>query len=415
MKDRPRLRETLTPETLRVRGWTVPGSIVRRGNSYALKVYAGRDNGKKRDRWLTFRTRMEAEAAQRELASHTLAHAAGIGIYGSPRERLGPYLEDWCKRQKPRLAPKTHLWYEEIARQVRQDLLGTVQLGRLTPRALESYYARKQASGLSQTTVLHHHRLLHTALQAAERQDLILKNPAATAEAPRRARVRLEVWTEAQTLLFLSEAKVRSPYYPLYLFLVGTGVRIGEALGLCWQDLALGDGTAYIAQALQRPPGGGYTLREPKTANSRRTIALPSEVVEELRRLRAVQDAEKERRGVCAGGARCDRARCMRWHALDLVFCRRTGKPLHDNNIRQRDLRTLCTTLGLPFARALHNFRHAHATYLLQRGISVKVVQERLGHGAAAFTLATYGHVLQGMQTSAAQAVSAMLREASLR
>jgi len=71
--------------------------------------------------------------------------------------------------------------------------------------------------------------------------------------------------------------------------------------------------------------------------------------------------------------------------------------------------------LSLPSHRALHNFRHAHAPYLLQRGISVNVVQERLGHGAAAFTLSTYGHVLQGMQAGAAQAVSAMLREAAPR
>jgi integrase len=170
-----------------------------------------------------------------------------------------------------------------------------------------------------------------------------------------------------------------------------------------------------ILQALQRPPGGGYTLREPKSAHSRRTITLPAEVVEELRRLRAVQDAEKKRRGLCAEGIRCTRPRYKRWHAFDLVFCRAGGKPLHDNNIRQRDLRPLCTTLGLPFARALHNFRHAHATYLLQRGISVKVVQERLGHGAAAFTLSAYGHVLQGMQAGAALAVSAMLREAAPR
>jgi integrase len=66
--------------------------------------------------------------------------------------------------------------------------------------------------------------------------------------------------------------------------------------------------------------------------------------------------------------------------------------------------------LGLPYRPALHNLRHGHATMLLQRGISVKVVQERLGHGAAAFTLSTNGHVLANMQTQAAEAVSAMLR-----
>ena len=58
---------------------------------------------------------------------------------------------------------------------------------------------------------------------------------------------------------------------------------------------------------------------------------------------------------------------------------------------------------------AFHLFRHAHGSYLLQRGVSVKVVQERLGHKTAAFTLSTYAHVLHGIQAQAARAVSAML------
>ena len=388
----------------------MPGSIFKRGDSYVLKVYAGKERGTSRFKRITFESRAEAEAAQRELASHTLAHSAGIGIYGSPRERLGPYLEDWCQRQEGRLSPKTSCWYSIITGQVRRDLLGTVPLARLTPRALEAYYARKLAQGLSSTTVLHHHRLLHTALRAAERQDLILKNPAALAQPPRRARVALHVWSEGETVLFLSEARSRSPHYPLYLFLVCTGCRIGEALGVTWRDVDLTNELVTVRQALQRSEGGGYVLREPKTSHSRRTITLPPEVVGELRRLRVIQEEAAHRRGFCGGGEKCERVRCARWHGLDLVFCLPNGKPLHDNNIRQRDLYPLARKLGLPWRRGLHNLRHGHATFLLQHGVSVKVVQERLGHGAAAFTLSAYGHVLAGMQAGAAQAVSAMLR-----
>jgi integrase len=98
---------------------------------------------------------------------------------------------------------------------------------------------------------------------------------------------------------------------------------------------------------------------------------------------------------------------------LDLVFCQSTGKPLHDNNIRLRDLKLLCEKLGLPYHRAIHNFRHAHGSHLLQRGVSIKVVQERLGHSSASFTLQTYAHVLAGMEAQAAQVVSEMLNGSS--
>lgn len=408
MKGRPDSRRTLSPDNLRERGWTVPGSIRRRGNSYVLRLYVGCEGGRKRWKWFTFGARAEAEAAQRELASHTLAHAAGTGIFGSPRERLGPYLTDWLDRQT-RLASKTRCWYEVMVGQIQQDILGGVPLAKLTPRAFEGYYTRLLKSGKSPTTVLHHHRLLHKALRDAERQDLVMKNPVAQAEAPKRARVRLNVWTESQTLLFLSEAKAASHYYPLYLFLVGTGVRIGEALGVTWHDLSTREGTVTIAQALQRPRGGGYTLKNPKTLGSERTIALPDEVMTSLRVLRAHQDEEIARREPCTSAPGCRRQHCTGAHALDLVFCQPNGKPLFDNNIRLRDLYPLCQQLGLPWRRAFHNFRHAHGSHLLQRGVSVKVVQERLGHKTAAFTLSTYAHVLHGMQAQAAQAVSAML------
>ncbi len=240
-------------------------------------------------------------------------------------------------------------------------------------------------------------------------QDLIVQNPAAAAQAPKRARVTLDVWTESQVNLFLSEAHTSSAYYPIYLFIAGTGARVGETLGLAWEDLDLREATAYIDQALQRPRGGGYVLRDPKSLRSRRAIALPPEIVEVLRDQRSHQDEERRRRPPCEHGPSCTDQACQGRHETGLVFTQPDGKPLHASNIRQRDLKRLCKRLGLSSRRALHNLRHAHATHLLQRGVNVRVVPERLGHSTPAFTLSTYAHVLQGMQAVAAQAVSAML------
>lgn len=212
------------------------------------------------------------------------------------------------------------------------------------------------------TTVNHHHRLLHKTLRDAVRQDLILQNPAASAVAPKRTRTRPEIWTEAQTLLFLSEAKASSHHYSVFLFIVGTGVRVGEALGLRWRDLNLSEGVAYITQALQRIRGGGYVIKEPKSTQSYRAINLPSGVVEDLRRLRARQEEDRLRRGLCAEQAQCAKPACNRWHNLGLVFCQPNAKPLHDNNLRQRDLQRICVKLGLAWRRALHNLRHAHGS-----------------------------------------------------
>jgi integrase len=60
----------------------------------------------------------------------------------------------------------------------------------------------------------------------------------------------------------------------------------------------------------------------------------------------------------------------------------------------------------LPTIR-LHDLRHTHASILLQQGVPLKVVSERLGHSNPAFTLSVYQHLLPGMQADAAKAFSA--------
>lgn len=62
----------------------------------------------------------------------------------------------------------------------------------------------------------------------------------------------------------------------------------------------------------------------------------------------------------------------------------------------------------LPAIR-LHNLRHTHATLLIDAGVPVKVVSERLGHATATFTIETYQHVLPSMQTRAVDAVQTLL------
>jgi integrase len=57
-----------------------------------------------------------------------------------------------------------------------------------------------------------------------------------------------------------------------------------------------------------------------------------------------------------------------------------------------------------------HDLRHTHATLLLKAGVPIKVVSERLGHSTPGFTMATYQHVLPGMQAEAAALFGKLLR-----
>ena len=95
------------------------------------------------------------------------------------------------------------------------------------------------------------------------------------------------------------------------------------------------------------------------------------------------------------------------WQNTGYVFTRADGRPVDPNDV-SKDFSELVKSSGLPHL-TLHGLRHAHATLLLEAGINVKVVSERLGHTSIAITLDIYSHVLPGIQEAAALALDAKL------
>ena len=91
----------------------------------------------------------------------------------------------------------------------------------------------------------------------------------------------------------------------------------------------------------------------------------------------------------------------------DWVFTDCGGGPVHPDKLSQTFDR-LVRRADLPVIR-LHDLRHTQATLLIDAGVPVKVVSERLGHATAAFTIETYQHVLPSMQTRAVDAVAQLM------
>ncbi len=395
------------------------GRVFKRGpNSWALVLYLGRDpqTGKERRKWLSFKTKRDAEAAQAKYVNELNSG----GTLPLPSKKLvGEYLEEWLRGHQPNLAPTTYASYRDTIKNHLAPELGTIRLRDLAPQRLREYVADKLAAGLSPTTVRYHVMLLHHALGQAMRDGLLARNVCDFVEVPTKQRFEVPTLDEEQVRLLLGEAKRSSPHYRLYLAAVTTGMRQGELLGLRRQDIDLTLSVASVRQTFYRL-SGQQLFKPPKTAKSRRTVALPPVLVEELRQLFAEQDAERRRRGDCPAGRACSDATCEAWHDYGLVFCQPNGRPHHAHNIVRRDFRRVLALQGLraelraqgvaeealpkglPHIR-FHDLRHAHATLLLQQGVHPKVVQERLGHSTISMTLDTYSHVMPGMQTEAAR------------
>jgi integrase len=193
------------------------------------------------------------------------------------------------------------------------------------------------------------------------------------------------------------EAVKGSRMEALLLLVLTAGMRRGELLGLKWEDITLieGNGSLQVRRSMTRVAGHGVVASEPKTASSRRKIALSPFVVGALKEHRVRQLEMRLQAGI-------------KWTENDLVFCNVYGNFLHPARLYMLFQRVLAEA-GVPHIQ-LHNLPHIAVTILLSMGVNVKVVQEMLGHGCISMMLDTYSHVLPGIQGEAVEKMSGLFQ-----
>ena len=317
--------------------------------------------------------------------------------------RIDAYLVEWLERRRSHLRPTTHHSYRQLIRAYLIPWLGDHDLADLDRRTIETAYAGllhrggRNGGPLAPKTVRYCHAVLRRALEDARIDGLIVTNPADHARPPRRAPGDdevddLQVWTGEQAARFLAFVDDH-PWRALWHLAVGTGARRGELLGLRWQDVDLESGQVRIRRALTVVDGVPRLLGT-KTSRARALHIGPS-VVDALQRERSEQAARRE-----AAASWQDR-----W---GLTFTTDEGGHVEPDHVTFA-FRDLVRAAPVPIIR-LHDLRHTHASLLLAAGVPIKVVSERLGHTTIAMTLDVYGHLLPGMDASAAQRFEEILR-----
>lgn len=268
--------------------------------------------------------------------------------------------------------------------------VGNIRLDRLRASDVEKLLARMRDGGLAASTRRSVHARLHAVLESAVRDGLVARNVAAAVKrpAPERQEARYLTPDEVKRLL---EAAVDDRLLPLFVLLLGTGLRRGEALALRWSDTDLDAGLVRVRGTLSRV-AEGLVRTEPKTDRSRRDVPLPDPVVAVLRQHRAGQAQER----LHAGSA---------WVDSGLVFTTPRGTPLDPRNAF-RAITEAAARAGLSGV-GLHTLRHTAASALIASDVHMKVVQEILGHSSYAFTADIYAHVAPAQQRDAATRLAA--------
>ena len=320
-------------------------------------------------------------SAEDHLALRLAEHARG-GLVMPSDVTVGEYLARWLEVQRSQLEPSTWTSYRRRIARYLEPSLGELRLQELRVQHLNELYAQLKARGgaqgqpLSVASVRRLHGVLHKALNDAAKQDVVAHNVASRATLPKRevhldapARGHVAAWTSEELRTFLTLIEGHR-FESAFVLAASTGMRRGEVAGLLWDDVDLDAQTLHVRHGLGVADGRLY--HKLTKTNRPRSISIDVRTAAALRTQRRVQAEQR----LAAGAAWADE--------LGLAFTRDDGRPLHPMHLTDA-FRKLVPAPGLPRIR-LHDLRHTHATLLLQAGVPVKVVADRLGHADVSMT-----------------------------
>lgn len=340
---------------------------------------------------------------------------------------LGEWLHHWMDNIAPvRCRPRTLVGYRSAVRTwVDGTKTAKVRLDKLTPEHLEQLYKPMRDAGRSETTVSQLHRILSRALTIAVRRGRLGNNPAKRMDAPQPAEYEPEILTPDDARKLRAQAE-RDPNGVRWLVALALGLRQGEALALAWDKIDLEAGVMHVHRELfslpwkhgcpesdkkpddKKPCGrradhcrqrhsGGRHVGTPKSAAGKRTLSLPAQLVDALRRHQDQQVRIRAEEGPRWVGFKPENG-----EPLDLVFCQRNGKALQASK-DWAEWKAFLERAGVPAVR-VHDARHTAATLLLLMGVDGRVVMDMMGWSVASM-LKRYQHVLDEMRVEAAKRI----------
>lgn len=407
-------------------------SIVQRGNRYNVVYLYDAEDGKRKQKWESYKTLAEAKRRKSEVEYRQQMGSMVIPTCKTVEELMREYVAIYGKST---WSLSMYSGTNALVNHYILPLIGSMKLSDITSRVLEKYYmqllqtpavkkvtdkkyAKKKTEYVTAATVKKVHNVLRSAFHQAVKWDLMEKNPAIYATVPKPEVHKREIW-DAPTLFHALEVCEDERLKLAINLSFACSMRIGEILGLTWdcvditpESIRAGKAYVYINKELQRvskaalsalekkdvlrifpdTTGANKTvlvLKKPKTATSTRKVFLPKTVAEMLVQWKFSQDFTKDSVG-------------EEYKDYNLVVANALGTPIEHSRITSL-FRELIETNDLPKV-VFHSLRHSSITYKLKlNGGDIKAVQGDSGHAVASMVTDQYSHILdEDRKTNAA-------------
>ncbi len=309
------------------------------------------------------------------------------GTYIEPSKMtMEKWIDIWLYEYKKNEVKKTTFanYVARIKNHIKPTL-GRYRLSDLRPDIIQKAVNALNDKGLAPETVRGTYNVIHDCLKQAVRNGLISRNVASDIILPKVIASEAKCLTVEEQKRFIEVAK-KEYLGELFIFDLGTGLRLGELLGLKWEDVDFNQQIIRIKRTLNvvkdfdnAESKWHKEFGTPKTRSSIRSIPLMPDLV---KMLKSVHTKQLETR-LATGPA---------YENNDLVFCTALGRPLDPRNMG-RSFKTIAEKAGIKNA-SIHWLRHTFATRGLENGIELRVIQELLGHANISITASIYTHVL---------------------
>ena len=334
------------------------------------------------------------QAEVREKMKNAIAECEQLDIKRSGAYTVEEWLKEWYEVYcRPNLRDSTARYYEMFTEKHLIPALGDIPLNKLSTTDIQKLYnelrdngrvrhRESRGTGLSASYIRGMNVMLHSCLECAMQQRLILRNPTDGCKLPKLQKKEMKVLTQEQLGMYLKAAEERE-VLPMFFLELSCGLRKSELAALLWSDVDGENKTVTVSKQLARVDGE-LVLQAPKTENSVRRIAISDATLNYLQQEHA------------------------RHPGNPVLFpSPRTGKMYYPDSIVNIHKKIL-KDAGLPYIR-FHDLRHTFATLALQNGVDPTTLSGMLGHSDAGFTLRTYTHVTRKSQEQAAATMGNIL------
>ena len=367
----------------------ITANISHKGDTYYIIINYYHTDGKRKQKWiktdLTVSGNNKRKVEQKRIE---LLQEWQEKLKFNENEMLfADYMQQWLEVIKNNVRPTTFYGYKQVVNYAIDPYFRErkITLYELKPYHIQDFYTYKMDNdGIAANTILHYHANIHKALAYAVKTELIATNPADKVELPKKQKHIANYYTQKELNILLKNSKGHLLETVIRLA-VWFGLRRGEIIGMRWSSVDFDNKTISVTGTIKDRGGKGeevgklYFEPTAKNSSSLRSFPLSDAMIAYLKQ---VKDSQDKRRNTIK----------FYNHNWDDFVCVKNNGDLITLDSVSYAFPKFCKKCGLKPLK-LHELRHSNITLLLEKGASMKELQEWAGHSSYNTTANIYSHI----------------------